>query len=293
VNTYFLLGKINATRYFLCVAACLGLVFAWLNRDGSELSFLTLLIIWQAQTVGPIFTLITVHIHLLKFATIKNMSKWKQLLLSGLVGSLVFTPVGLLIDIFLAGEEIPSKLSIELLDEFFGLAPPVIFVWLAINAPWVMGYRIYHIKDEPTSDNKKIDSLKPEEPIQGLNHERSAPCVESPYTAEQQSEQDTFFSLLPSELGRNLIYLEAELHYLKAVTDSGEALILYNIKDAENLFDPSEGCLCHRSYWVSKKHISSFEKVGRCGELTMSNGAKIPISKRKYSKFKAWFDGEV
>lgn len=283
MNQHFTLGNINPKIYFLGVASCIGFVIAWLNRDGSSLTLIQLLIIWQAQTVGAIISVVLTHIELVKLKLVGGMNKWWQLAVSGLIGSILFAPFGLMIDIYLAEEPSPVYIASELLDEFLGLAPPLIFVWIAMNAPWLLGYRIYQNPDFHTANDSGDIIKEAETRVTHLGSE-----IENPSPASNRAASEDFFSLLPSDIGREIMHMEAELHYLKVETTSGEALILFNIKDAANLFDSSDGILCHRSHWVSKYHISAFQQIGRCGELTLTNGVKVPVSKRKLAEYKAW-----
>lgn len=225
--------------------------------------------------------LILTHIQLLNFKFVRHSNKWAQLFLSGLLGSVLFTPFSLLIDIFLGSEAAPANFANELLDELLGLAPPVIFVWTAMNLPWMLGYRISHVDHAQVSE-EIIDEIEP-------GHARNA-SGETLSGADVSDEQ--FYALLPDSIGRDIVYLEAELHYLKVVTRRGDALILFNIKDAVKLFEATRGFQCHRSYWIAKKHITSFRQTGRSGELGMSNGETVPVSKRKLSEFKLWAAGE-
>lgn len=87
-----------------------------------------------------------------------------------------------------------------------------------------------------------------------------------------------FFSRLPDHIGTDLIYLQMEDHYLRAVTQDGNALILMRFRDAMNEIAGIRGIQVHRSYWVATAHIVKLSRTGRRLELIMSNDARIPVS---------------
>jgi LytTr DNA-binding domain len=87
-----------------------------------------------------------------------------------------------------------------------------------------------------------------------------------------------FFSRLPDHLGTDLIYLQMEDHYLRAVTTQGEALVLVRFRDAMREVADVTGMQVHRSWWVASTHVVKFHRSGRRAELVMSNQARVPVS---------------
>ena len=78
--------------------------------------------------------------------------------------------------------------------------------------------------------------------------------------------------------------LKSELHYLQVVTDSGSALILYNLSDAVAQMPPALGMTVHRSYWVAFDAIEAFNRRGRQGELRLVNGERVPVSRNRLAE---------
>ncbi len=101
-----------------------------------------------------------------------------------------------------------------------------------------------------------------------------------------------FFSRLPDHLGTDLIYLQMEDHYLRAVTKAGNALILMRFRDAMNEVAGISGIQVHRSYWVASAHIVKFSRTGRRLELIMSNDARIPVSSSYRDSVEQIFSGK-
>ena len=280
MNQHFLLGDTKPSHYFFAVAASLGFIIGWVTADGAGVSLLTNLVIWQVQVLVPTALLIAVHSRLLSNASFEALGHWKQLIVSGVIGGVLFSPIGLAIDLFWIGEPIPGNLLYEFLDECIGITPPVTFVWLAMNAPWVLGYRLQKQATSPGISNQD----------RGATANDLVAPARSIGQGQGDSPAQRFYEQLPAELGRNIIMMEAELHYLRVVTTSGQALLLFNLRDASEAFPSFDGFLCHRSFWVARPHITAMKKSGRGAELTLSNGSKVPVSKRKLASFKAWYE---
>ncbi|MFC7053840.1 LytTR family DNA-binding domain-containing protein [Hansschlegelia quercus] len=85
---------------------------------------------------------------------------------------------------------------------------------------------------------------------------------------------------LPLELRGRLICLQMEDHYVRVHTDRGSALLLMRLSDAMSEAEPISGMQIHRSWWVANDAIKSFDRVGRTGQLSLSNGVTAPVSQR-------------
>lgn len=88
-----------------------------------------------------------------------------------------------------------------------------------------------------------------------------------------------FFRRIPPALGRDLLALEMEDHYLRIHTMIGSDLILLRLRDALAELGPSRGGQVHRSWWVAEGAVSSTERSGARMLLVLRNGLKVPISK--------------
>lgn len=92
---------------------------------------------------------------------------------------------------------------------------------------------------------------------------------------------------LPTELGKTIIALSAEDHYVRAHTPEGNDLILYRFSDAVREMPDNIGLQVHRSHWINLSAISSFEESGRGSTLTLNETIKIPVSQRYIEVLKA------
>ena len=68
---------------------------------------------------------------------------------------------------------------------------------------------------------------------------------------------------MPPALGRDLLALEMEDHYLRIHTALGSDLILLRLRDALAELGPSRGRQVHRSWWVAEGAIASAERDAR------------------------------
>ena len=89
----------------------------------------------------------------------------------------------------------------------------------------------------------------------------------------------TLFARLPAELGRDLIALEAQDHYLRVHTQAGSRLILYRLSDALVQLEPARGLQVHRGWWVARDAVLGTRREGSRLWLLLSNGLKVPVSR--------------
>lgn len=276
MNGQFQIGQLTPWRYFLGVAIAIGLILGFTTQpQGTVFSWLHLLS-WQLQSNTAIWLLVLIQMTLAKLRRYQKMGPWFQLILSGLLASLFITPVYLALDIVNGLNTLPGssiEWSASLADEFIGFLPPVLVTWLAINAPFCLGYRLV--------DNSKLQAaLKAQDESAPLA--TGASGEKTDIEADLRSTNVSFSETLTEEI----LYIKAELHYIKVVTSVGSDLVLYNLKDAVRELPEHLGTLCHRSYWVNFLAIESFKKNGRQGYLLLRNGEKIPVSRQHVERFR-------
>ncbi len=92
---------------------------------------------------------------------------------------------------------------------------------------------------------------------------------------------------LPARLGKTIIGLSAEDHYVRVHTPEGDDLVLYRFSDAVREMPESYGMQVHRSHWVNLSAVSSFEDSGRGLTLTLNETIKVPVSERYIEVLKA------
>jgi len=254
MNGPFKFGEIRPIQYFLGVGVIIGLLFSMI-ADGDETvsAIFPQVLQWQLQVLIPLFILIALHTLLHKYPKFDALNPWLKLFISGVVGALIFTPMAMWID-GIYGESTKIKLGSAYIHEFSSVAPPIICSWVAMNAPWLLGFQLVRNYQEVVeNDTAQVQTT--------------------------QLAQPEFYQLLPFELRGDLVYLKAELHYLKVVTSKGSSLILFNLKDAIEQISQTVGISTHRSYWVAKNAIKEFVKQGRQGKVICTTGDEIPVSR--------------
>lgn len=270
-------GKINPIRYFVFLACIFGLLFALMDYRYTEHSLAFSLIFWQIQTLLTVSFFVVSH-HLL-VGKLGQLTSWKKLVVSAFITSCLFTPLSLLIDVYILKEE--SFTLAALIEEWLNMAPMAILCWVLINLPWTLGvFERSKItsSDVPNQESVKTSNVKSEQQV----------------NVEAIMDNPHFFSLCELQNVDDLLYLKAELHYLNVVTKHKETLILYNLKDAISELveiEPEYGqWQTHRSFWVNKNAVASFIKIGREGELHFDEPVSscALVSRQHIPKVKSW-----
>lgn len=85
---------------------------------------------------------------------------------------------------------------------------------------------------------------------------------------------------LPPALGRDVLAVKAEDHYVRVYTRLGNALIFGSLSDAIRDLEQSgvNGLRTHRSWWVASNAIAGHSHRGRHVMLDLANGVEVPVS---------------
>jgi hypothetical protein len=108
--------------------------------------------------------------------------------------------------------------------------------------------------------------------------EGSAASVVAPEQPQAQR-GSPFLQRIPPKLGRELLYIATEDHYLRVATRLGSDLILFRLSDAIAELDPAMGQQVHRSFWVARAAISTVERKGGRTLLVLIDGTRVPVSR--------------
>lgn len=88
-----------------------------------------------------------------------------------------------------------------------------------------------------------------------------------------------FLDRLPPHLGRSLLALEMEDHYVRAHTSAGSTLLLMRLRDAIAELDGIEGRQVHRSWWVARHAVVRSRREGRNVRLVLVGGLEAPVAR--------------
>jgi hypothetical protein len=108
----------------------------------------------------------------------------------------------------------------------------------------------------------------------------AAPPAVAPTTAK-------LIARLPARIGRDIVCLEMEDHYVRVHTALGDAMIHMRMADAAQELEGIDGMIVHRSFWVARGAITGWSRDGKTLTLTLSNGKSIPVARDRQPLVKA------
>jgi hypothetical protein len=146
----------------------------------------------------------------------------------------------------------------ELRDELLHVPPRTALFWLAMNL-WVL-WRV-----KPAAPEALPLAAEPVPP---------APALPA---------GSTWLDRLPTRLGRDVVLLEAQQHYLRVVTARGEHLLLHGLGPAvaELAQTGTAGMQIHRSVWVAWAHVERLDLRPGSLAAVLRDGRRLPIGRRR------------
>ncbi len=281
-------GSVDAKKWIIGSGVFLVLFFVFTDAEGSvQGHFLIRLGQWTLNVFLTLAILVAVQSRLNHWTPLARSSPWLAVLIGGLVGSLLFSPIALALDVLFAENVLRDSSGPEWagawLDELFGVLKLVTLAWLAINAPAIL--RLDFDSKRPMADKRADDTA-----IADLTH---AGTADDPTSALMQSDgaaptpdrpTNPFLDLLPERIGQDVAWIKSELHYINVVTPRGKALLLYNLSDAVQCMPDDAGMMTHRSYWVAYHHVERYVTNNGRSELIMMDGKRIPVARRRQAE---------
>lgn len=121
---------------------------------------------------------------------------------------------------------------------------------------------------------------------------RTAPAQMAPPPAGDGEREPAFLGRLPPHLGRELLALEMEDHYVRAHTTRGSTLILLRMRDAVAELAGLDGQQVHRSWWVARNAVERPVTDGRNLRLRLKGGIEAPVARNSIGTLRAagWLD---
>jgi hypothetical protein len=92
---------------------------------------------------------------------------------------------------------------------------------------------------------------------------------------------------LPPRLGRDLLCLQMEDHYVRLHTIEGSVLVLSPLARAIEQVGDLEGLRVHRSWWVARHAVRGVTQDGRNLRLLLTSGLEAPVARAKVAELKA------
>ncbi|MFM2043008.1 MAG: hypothetical protein RLY86_1584 [Pseudomonadota bacterium] len=260
------------------------LVFTSLDPSPSAgLGVLDRIVFWMAHIGAGLLILILCQSGLSRTRLFRGRPAWVRVVVAGALGALAFTPVALGLDhVFpdLDGEEPregPGVLT-ALALEFANLVIPFTGSWLLLNAPKLM-----QTAASPAAevDGPPLPAPNPTSIPDALSVQRPAVADPSPPATTGEGAADTVLDRIPPRLGREIVALSAELHYLRVHTTRGETLILYSFGQAVEDLTASAvaGMRVHRSHWIALDRVTGLEKQGEKLICVVQGPLRFPVSR--------------
>lgn len=242
------------------------------------LAFVPRLAFWAAHNAAALVLLSVAQLAITRTRRLGAAPPFVQVALAGLLGAVLFTPVALgldsLFEAFAGTLADDSSLLDDLAEEFAALAAPVWLIWCLLNAPRLV-YLNQHA--EPAA-------LAGGEPVMPGQADLPAP---PPADVPGDDSLQEFWERVPSRLGREIVALTAELHYLRVYTMRGEALIFMAFGRAVEALAACRGFQIHRSHWVALAHVVEIEQKDGKILCVLDTGLRLPVSRANRAAFRA------
>jgi hypothetical protein len=123
--------------------------------------------------------------------------------------------------------------------------------------------------------------------VQALIDRTQAPAAPSPAADTTPAPDPPLLARLPARLGRDLLCLQMEDHYVRAHTALGSDLMLMRMRDAVDLLEGLDGLQVHRSWWVAAKAVERHAAGDRKVTLVLRNGLEVPVARSAVAAVKA------
>lgn len=275
-------------RIWPIVVIVLALLFAQLEPEPTRaLPWFAAWAVWAVH-IGTGLALAIVATHATaRWSVLRAAPAWSRLLVGGLLGSLAFAPLAFGFERLLPlPEEGPPDDVLDhweaaggglaLAAEWLQLAPSYLISWALLNlvplAPTVIR--------EPTAAPVGGMSLPPVAAGGDAVGIVDAGNGDAAVTPSPDPLASAFFERLPAAIGRDLVRIDADLHYLQVRTALGRATVLGSLAEVEAAL-PDAGLRVHRSHWIAFAHLRRVSKSAKGWACELRGGERVPISRRR------------
>ncbi len=281
-NTVFGVAPMSVT--VPVVGGVLVLLFVMMRPEATQgLGVHERLLFWTAH-VGLGVVGLAVTSRLLRPRWLRRLPLAAQLLVVGVAGALLLAPAYLLIETYVfpsPAAEADDWLDVfagkgpvqALVAEFVELAPVFLAAWFAVNLPLLF--------DKPQLGGPGPGG--PAEPDGG-----GTAAASPPEEAVAHDATVRFLERLPRAVGRDVVAISSDMHYLHVHTELGKCMIHGALRDAATSLG-DQGMLVHRSHWVAFAQVTKLARQGSSLACVMSNGLRVPVSRRNRAKVTEWF----
>ena len=219
---------------------------------------------------------------------------WLAWVLGGIAGSLVARPViyqfAEVFKQWMDGGQLRAMPPLEFSTQF---AVYYMTNWSVILLMWMAAQGLYQYLKPwadrwPEVEQAYSASNSPETRPETSNE---LPSDATKFPPSKEIKYYGFLERLPLFIGRDVIALNSEDHYLRVFTLTGDALVLVTISEAIRTLESLgfSGLQVHRSWWISLDAVKQTEARDRKTYAVLNTGLEVPISQT----YRALFDKEV
>lgn len=122
--------------------------------------------------------------------------------------------------------------------------------------------------------------------VAGLVERSAGPPALAPRMATT-AHANRFLDRLPPRLGRDLLALQMEDHYVRAHTPAGSDLVLIPLRQAIEELGGLDGLRTHRSWWVTRSAVERVREDGRNLRLILKGGLEAPVARANVAALRA------
>jgi hypothetical protein len=105
----------------------------------------------------------------------------------------------------------------------------------------------------------------------------------TPAEAKPDTPDIRFLERLPREMGRRIISLSMQDHYVRVTTERGSAMILIRFADAVSELANHPGAQIHRSHWVAAGQARKILHDKNRTMIELADGRRLPVSRPYFS----------
>lgn len=98
---------------------------------------------------------------------------------------------------------------------------------------------------------------------------------------QPEATEIAFLRRIPVHLGRKLVSVSVQDHYLDVVTEKGRQMILMRFSDALDELQNAGGLQIHRSHWVALDAIADVRRKPSGLEIRLKDGRELPVSRSR------------
>lgn len=159
----------------------------------------------------------------------------------------------------------------------------VLVITVLVSSPvlWLVHQDLRQLWEPPETPSWDQEETSIPSDIEEESEQRDQKSISAPPLLSSPPQAvPSFLDRLPPHLGRELLALEMEDHYVRAHTAGGSTLILMRLRDAIAELHSVPGQQIHRSYWVALAAVTAIERGTNSRLwLHLRNGQKIPVSR--------------